>query len=143
MTTLQRDTTLDPVPADDLERWVQRAVAELLDLWRRRGVAYARRLERAHRFREPADDVLALGARRLLPLEQPVRRPLPSAALALEERAWQRLAPADRAMLWDWRDGEAHPGRRLARAAALQRLTQTSRAARRMAGTPPVGSREG
>lgn len=135
--------TTEPVPGTDVERWVQRAVESLLDLWRRRGPAYARRLERAHRFRDPADDVLALGARRLLPLHQPVRRPLPSGALGLEERAWQRLAPADRAVLWRWRpDVAEHPGQRLARAAALQRLTQTSRAARRSPGAPPVESLE-
>lgn len=121
---------LDAV-TDPLE-WTRRAVEACLELWLRLGPRHARRLQRLYLCRVPHLDVLALGARRGVPLPNPVLRPLPEDPLPPLARAFNRLAEADRRVLLAWGAGAGRPegadGTALDehRASALQRLVEAA-----------------
>ncbi len=112
----------EPVAGED-GRWVDGAVAGCLEVWTRIGLRYARRLAQAHLLRDPAADVLALAARRALPLQDPVRRPLPWTPRDPIGRAFDRLDPADRFVLMGRRELAPVRGARAEHlAAAYERL---------------------
>jgi hypothetical protein len=138
MPTPHRTPPSEEALLEEAERWRRRALACLLVTWRRRGAAHARRLERAHRLRDPATDVLTLAARRCLPLPWPIRRLLPRAVSDVGVRAFGALCSADRAALW--RRADAGPQEAQARAAALLRLALNAQAVRRETGAPPGDS---
>ena len=132
-----------PDPDDRDARWAARVLAELGRVLARDGVRLARRLERHHLPDDPREALLALAARRLLPLEPAVERPLPRAHLSLVAQAFRELPPADRRALWSrgrpraagaWAGGARE---REHLAAALARLTRKAQALRRETGTAP------
>ncbi len=81
---------------EDAEAWLGAAVAACLAAWERTGRRYERRLEDRDRVRDPVADVMALAARRVVPLRRRVVRPLPSDGLSPLELAFNTLDPADR-----------------------------------------------
>lgn len=129
-----RDADLDA--ERDPERWAAAAIAQLLEVWRRRGRSYARRLERQHRIRDAARDLLTLAARRVLPLQRPLTRLLPPEVPDVERRAFGALAAVDRAVLLR-REQARGPAERAHLAAACLRLTLKAQAVRRQADAPP------
>jgi hypothetical protein len=126
------------VPRSDLDavtdprEWTRQAVEACLEAWLRLGPRHARRLRRLHRLRVPHLDVLALAARRAVPLRRPVLRPLPADPLPPLARALNRLAEADRRVLLAWGAGQQRPGGADGaamdehRASALQRLVEAA-----------------
>ncbi len=128
--------TLDAVT--DPASWVRAALEACLEQWLATGPRYARRLQRHGRLRDAADDVLALAARRVVPLRRAVLRPLPNEGLPPLARAFNGLDCADRRVLLAGALEPPPPGvdrRSLAehRASALQRLVE---GAGRPAGLP-------
>jgi hypothetical protein len=81
------------------EAWVADAVERCIELGRRGAPRYARHLRHTHRSRDPVDDMLALAARRIVPLPRRVLRPLPGATLCAAARAFNALDRADRRAL--------------------------------------------
>jgi hypothetical protein len=122
----------------DAAAWAADAVHEVIERARRVEPAYRRHLGRTARLRDPWGDLVALGARRCLPLQVDVRRVLPETAPGPEARALSSLPEADRRVLLAWDGGgagAAPSGQALTehRAAALQRLVRAVRARRRAA----------
>jgi hypothetical protein len=124
--------------------WTRAALEACLQQWLVAGARYARRLRRQDRLRDAADDVLALAARRVLPLRRAVLRPLPDEALDPLALAFNRLDHADRRVLLACAAREPPPpgldARPLAehRASALQRLVEcAARPAARTRHRPP------
>jgi len=121
-------TSLDHLT--DSHAWLRAALEACLQRWLVAGARYARRLRRHDLLRDAADDVLALAARRVLPLRRAVLRPLPDEGLARLALAFNRLDRADRRVLLAGVAREPPPpgldARSLAehRASALQRLVE-------------------
>jgi hypothetical protein len=145
-------------PRDRSADWVARALASLQAVVARDAQRYARHLERQHRLDDPREAVLALAARRLLPLGRAVQRALPAAGGAVADLAaggslrdqrargavlglaFRELSPADRRLLASRVEPLAlRPDDREHLAAALLRLTKKAQAARRDIGAPPAG----
>ena len=131
----------------DPRAWTRAAVEACLQHWLEDGARYGRRLVARELLRDAADDLLALAARRAVPLRRRVQRPLPDEGLPPLAVAFNRLDRADRRVLLAWGRREPLPAgvdqRALAehRASALQRLVD--RAAVRERHRPPPGSGDG
>ena len=113
---------------DDPREWVRHATEACLQHWLEAGARYERHLQRGVLQRDGADDLLALAARRVLPLPRRVVRPLPDERLPALAQAFNRLDRADRrALLALASGGPGPPGADLRvvlehRASAVQRL---------------------
>ena len=114
------------------EAWLTRAEAAARDTWLRVGRRYARRLAEQHLVRSAVDDVLALAARRAVPQQRSVQRPLRVRALPPRALAFNGLDAADRAVLRGWSALASRGGPRAEHAAsALVRFVRRSVPARR------------
>jgi hypothetical protein len=131
----------------DPRAWTRAAVEACLQHWLEDGARYARRLAARELLRDAADDLLALAARRAVPLRRRVQRPLPEDSLPALAAAFNRLDRADRRVLLAWARREPLPDgvdqRALAehRASALQRLV--ARAAAHQRHRPPPAPGDG
>lgn len=107
----------------DAPAWFVEARRACLSTWTRVGRRYERRLAMQHLVRSAEDDVLALAARRVVPQERVVQRPLPVDELPRVARAFNGLDAADRAVLRSSARLSPVPGPRAEHAAsALVRL---------------------
>jgi hypothetical protein len=112
--------------------WNGRALDELLSVVRRNAPRMARHLEAQALLHDPRRVLCALAARRLLPLQAPVMRPLARTDQPVEALAFHLLPTPDRRVLWPGLRGR--PRTAAARehlASALLRLTWNAQAARR------------
>jgi len=125
------------------EEWLRLAREALAEVWSRRGARFAERLERHRLLRDPAEDLMTLAARRLLPVPGAIVRPLPCQTLERRSRAFCRLARADRILLWPWSEtwvaDLSVAARREHLVAAWSRLAHNAKTARRLADAPPLG----
>jgi hypothetical protein len=121
---------MDAIEIDALEEpmaWRRVAVEACLETWLFGASRYERRLARRVLMRDPAEDLLALAARRVLPLPRRIVRPLPDEGPG-QELVFNRLEGADRRTLLAWAAGwpelRGVDPRALGehRASALQRL---------------------
>lgn len=88
---------------------------------------------------DPRKLLCALAARRLLPLQSTVMRPLARPGDCVEAQAFHQLSGPDRQVLWSGGAAVGLPAdTREHLASALLRLTWNAQAARRSPGTPPV-----
>ena len=130
--------TLDQL--SDPRAWTRAAVEACLQCWLRDGARYARRLAARELVRDAADDLLALAARRVVPLRRRVLRPLPDEGQVPLAVAFNRLDRADRhALLGDVARGVDPRALAEHRASALQRLVERARERHR----PPPGAGDG
>lgn len=121
------------------QQWIEAGVERLLSVWERSGERYARRLLELDHPGDPLDDLLTLAARRVVPLPAPRRRGLPRTGLAPATVALCRLARPDRRALRGALDGrDLDEAQRDHAAAAMWRLVERVRAARRWNDAPPA-----
>ena len=102
MGTLRKPVEAATATRSDAGSWSRRAIDRCLEAWIRLGRRYARRLDVSDRVRDASDDVLALAARREVPLDSVARlllRPLPGGQRDPVALAFNRLDQADRYVL--------------------------------------------
>lgn len=136
--TITEDPHIPHVPCAERDRrWVDRMVGSVAVRARTLGPAYAARLGRQALPFDPLDDLLALAARRAVPLGRRLRRRLPRDQAPVEARAFAALVEADRRVLLD-PAAARDPARLDHAAAALERLARNARSARHRGGDAPI-----
>lgn len=130
----------DDGESEGVQRWMDGSIERLLTVWARCGDRYARRLSDFDHPGDPLDDLLTLAARRVVPLPAPRRRGLPREGLSAAALAMCHLTRPDRRVLRGALAGAELTGPQLDHsAAAMWRLMERVRAARRRHDGPPAG----
>ncbi|MFT7464614.1 MAG: hypothetical protein ACI9EF_002970, partial [Pseudohongiellaceae bacterium] len=139
-----KTTATDEFPFDEdsereaVQHWLDGSVERLLAVWALRGERYSRRLAEFDHPGDALDDLLTLAARRVVPLPAPRRRGLPREGLSPAVLALCQLARPDRQALRSALDGlDLDDPQRDHSAAAMWRLLERVRAARRRNDAPP------